>query len=738
MQTSADTPGAPIASALLAAALCLLPSAAMSAGPLYKDPSSPVAARVEDLLGRMTPEEKLGQLQQLDGEADGSIRPEHLGLARKGQLGSTLNVRGARRVNELQKAALESRLQIPLLFAFDVIHGYRTIFPIPLAEAASFDPEAARAAAAAAAAEAAAAGVRWTFAPMVDIARDARWGRIAEGSGEDPFLGARFARARVEGFQGRDYSAPDKVAACAKHWAAYGAAEAGRDYNTTEVSENTLRNVYYPPFQAAVEAGVATFMSAFNDLGGVPASGNPATLTGTLRRGWGFDGFVVSDYTSVQELIAHGLAADGADAAAQALNAGVDMEMVSRLYNEHGAALLKDGRLPAAALDEAVRRVLRVKFRAGIFDRPYADASREAVLLAPAHRRLAREIAGKTMVLLRNEGGLLPLSKGLRALAVIGPLADDRAAMLGSWTGDGKASDAVSVLEGIRAKLPRAEVVHVPGCAVQGGGDEGFAAAVAAARKAGAAVLVLGESPDMSGEAASRADIGLPGRQLELARAVAAAGVPVAAVLVNGRPLTLGGLAEAVPAVLEAWQPGTEGGHAAADALFGDVDPGGKLPASFPRSVGQLPLDEKNKYSSKYLDVPVTPLYPFGHGLSYTSFRLADLRLSAREIPPDGTLTVSVAVENAGPRVGDETVQLYIRDLAASVTRPVRELKGFQRLTLKPGAARRVSFTLGPRGLGFYGRDGRFVVEPGAFQVFVGTSSVGGLTGSFSVAAKTP
>jgi len=353
------------------------------------------------------------------------------------------------------------------------------------------------------------------------------------------------------------------------------------------------------------------------------------------------------------------------------------------------------------------------------------------------------------MVLLRNEGGLLPLSKGLRALAVIGPLADDRAAMLGSWTGDGKASDAVSVLEGIRAKLPRAEVVHVPGCAVQGGGDEGFAAAVAAARKAGAAVLVLGESPDMSGEAASRADIGLPGRQLELARAVAAAGVPVAAVLVNGRPLTLGGLAEAVPAVLEAWQPGTEGGHAAADALFGDVDPGGKLPASFPRSVGQLPLyynqkatgrppDEKNKYSSKYLDVPVTPLYPFGHGLSYTSFRLADLRLSAREIPPDGTLTVSVAVENAGPRVGDETVQLYIRDLAASVTRPVRELKGFQRLTLKPGAARRVSFTLGPRGLGFYGRDGRFVVEPGAFQVFVGTSSVGGLTGSFSVAAKTP
>lgn len=723
--------------------LCLGGSALAAAGP------NGVEGRVSALLDRMTLEEKLGQLQQLDGEADGSIRPEHLGLARKGLLGSTLNVRGARRVNELQKAALESRLKIPILFAFDVIHGYRTIFPIPLGEAASFDPGAARSAAAAAAAEAAAAGVRWTFAPMVDIARDARWGRIAEGSGEDPFLGAAFARARVEGFQGRDYSGPANVAACAKHWAAYGAAEAGRDYNTTEVSENTLRNVYYPPFQAAVEAGAATFMSAFNDLGGVPASGNPGTLTGVLRRDWGFDGFVVSDYTSVQELIAHGLAADGADAAAQALNAGVDMEMVSRLYNEHGAALLKDGRLPAAVLDEAVRRVLRVKFRTGIFERPYAEASREAVLIAPAHRRLAREIAGKTMVLLRNEGGILPLSKDLRSLAVIGPLADDRAAMLGSWIGDGKADDAVSVLSGIRAKLPRAEVVHVQGCAVQGGGGEDFAAAVAAAKKAGAAVLVLGESPDMSGEAASRADIGLPGRQLELARAVAAAGVPVAAVLVNGRPLTLGGLAEAVPAILEAWQPGTEGGHAAADALFGDVNPGGKLPASFPRSVGQLPLyynqkatgrppDEKNKYSSKYLDVPVTPLYPFGFGLSYTTFSLSDLRLSSREILPDGTLSVSVKVENTGKRTGDETVQVYIRDLAASVTRPVRELKGFQRLTLGPGSKKSVSFRLDSRHLGFYGRDGRFVVEPGAFQVFVGTSSAGGLEGAFSVVAKKP
>ncbi|MBI5624712.1 MAG: glycoside hydrolase family 3 C-terminal domain-containing protein [Elusimicrobia bacterium] len=708
-----------------------------------------VEDRVEDLLGRMTVEEKLGQLQQLDGEADGRWRPEHLVLARKGRLGSTLNVRGAKRVNELQKAAVEgSRLKIPILFAFDVIHGYRTVFPIPLAEAASFDPDVARASARVAAREASAAGVRWTFAPMVDVARDSRWGRVAEGSGEDPYLGSAFALARVQGFQGRDYSAPESVAACAKHWAAYGAAEAGRDYNTTDVSETALRNVYFPPFQAAVEAGVATFMSAFNDLNGVPSSANPYTLTGVLRKEWGFGGLVVSDYTSVAELINHGFAADGAEAASKALNAGVDMEMVSRLYNEHGPSLLKSGAWSPAALDEAVRRVLRVKFRAGLFERPYADESREKVLLAPDHLKAAREAAGRTMVLLKNDGGVLPLPEGLGNIAVIGPLADDKAALLGSWTGDGRAEDAVTILSGIRAAAgPKTKVSYAKGCGVSGKDEGGFAEAASVAGKADAVVLVLGESPDMSGEAASRSDLGLPGRQLELAALVAGANKRTAVVLLNGRPLTLTDLAATVPAIMEAWQPGTQGGLAVADALFGEVNPGAKLPMSFPRTVGQLPLyynhkntgrppDEDNKYSSKFLDVPVTPLYAFGHGLSYTSFRLSGLRLSEASIPQDGRLTVSVSLENTGPRAGDETAQLYVRDKASSVTRPVRELKGFERVTLKPGEKKDVSFVLGPEHLGYYLGDGRFGVEPGAFQVFVGTSSQGGLEASFKVAPK--
>ncbi len=694
----------------------------------------------------MTVAEKLGQLQQLDGEAEGAARPEHFDLARQGRLGSVLNVRGARRVNELQKAAVEgSRLNIPILFGFDVIHGYRTVFPIPLAEAASFDPAVAQRDAAVAADEASAAGVRWTFAPMVDIARDARWGRIAEGSGEDPYLGSALARARVQGFQGLDYSAPDKVLACAKHWAAYGAAEAGRDYNTTEVSESTLRNVYFPPFRAAVQAGVGTFMSALNDLGGVPSSANPFTLTQVLRKEWGFDGFVVSDYTSVQELIAHGFVADGSEAARKALSAGVDMEMVSRLYGEHGPALFKAKRLSEKVLDEAVRRILRVKFRAGLFERPYADEAREKFLLSSENLRAAREAAGRSMVLLRNKDGVLPLAKDLDVLAVIGPLAEDKAALLGAWTGDGRAQDAVSILDGIRAAVsPKTQVMFARGCEVQGGGSEGIAQALEIARKSRAVILVLGEGPDMSGEASSRSDIGLPGRQLELARRLAALGLPTAVVLVNGRPLALTGLAEATLALLEAWQPGTQGGPAVADVLFGGVNPGGKLPATFPRSVGQEPLyynhkstgrptDETNKYTSKYLDVPSSPLYPFGYGLSYTDFVLSDLSLSAGSIPVDGRLKVSVQVENNGRRAGDEVVQLYIRDLAASVARPVRELKGFQRVSLAPGEARVVEFELGPEELGFYALDGRFQVEPGRFHLFVGDSSVGGLEASFMV-----
>ncbi|HEX8162485.1 MAG TPA: glycoside hydrolase family 3 N-terminal domain-containing protein [Pyrinomonadaceae bacterium] len=752
-----------------------------------------VERRVEALLARMTLAEKLGQLQQLDGEANGNFRPEHLELIRRGLLGSTLNVRGARRTNELQRVAVnESRLGIPHLFAFDVIHGYRTLFPVPLGEAASFDPRAAERSAEIAARESAAAGVRWTFAPMVDVARDARWGRVVEGAGEDPYLGAAFARARVRGFQGADYSAPDRVVACAKHFVAYGAAEAGRDYNTVDLSERTLREVYLPPFKAAVEAGVGTLMSGFNALNGVPVSANPFTLTDVLRGEWKFDGVVVSDYTSVDELIRHGVAADGKDAARLALSAGVDVEMVSRLYNQHGAALLSEKKLSTAQIDEAVRRVLRVKFRLGLFERPYTDESLEAkVILSAGHRAAAREIAARSLVLLKNERGALPLDKNLRTLAVVGPLADDPKAPMGSWAGDGRVEDTVSLLAGIRAKVsPQTKIVYAKGVAIEGRGVTGnyddappaasaadaatnaggtnsaaapdptsarlatapvgagaFDEAVSAARGADAVVVAVGETAEMSGEASSRTSLDLPGRQLELIQAIHATGKPYVVVLMNGRPLTLGWLAENSPAILETWFAGTEAGDAISDVLFGDYNPGAKLPVSFPRAVGQEPLyynhlntgrppDAGNKYTSKYLDVPWTPLYPFGHGLSYTTFKLSDLRLGAPSITPAGRMTVSVDVENTGPRGGDEVVQLYVRDVVASVARPVAELKGFERVSLRAGERRRVSFTLTPAELGFYDRAMRFRVEPGAFKVTVGTSSIGGLEASFDVTDK--
>lgn len=717
-----------------------------------------IERRIDALLSQMTLEEKLGQLQQLDGHADGRFRDEHLELARKGLLGSTLNVRGAAQVNALQRAAVDgSRLKIPLIFAFDVIHGYRTVFPIPLGEAASWDPAAAERSAAIAAAESRAAGLHWTFAPMVDIARDARWGRIAEGAGEDPYLGAMMAAARVRGFQGDDYSRPDKVVACAKHWVGYGAAEAGRDYNSVDMSEHMLRSIFFPPFKAAVDAGVGTFMSAFNDLNGVPASGNYFTLTQVLRNEWKFDGVVVSDYNSVIELIKHGFAADQADAARLALRAGVDMEMISKSYVTHGAQHVKDGRIPLEAVDQAVRRVLRIKLRAGIFERPYADAEHEKkAMLTPASRAAARDIAARSMVLLKNDG-VLPLATSLRRIAVIGPLADDRPNMMGNWTGDGRKEDVVTVVEGIRAALGRStEVLHAPGVSLDvaqlttanpnpvASDRGGIAKAVAVAKTADAVVLVIGETGAMSGEASSRASIDLPGAQLELAQALLDTRKPVAVVLMNGRPLNLTALAARAPAILEAWFPGTEAGHAVADVVFGRVSPGGKLPVTFPRHVGQAPIyynqkstgrppDPKDKYTSKYLDVEWTPLYPFGHGLSYTEFALRDLRLTATRIGPAESLTVSVDVANAGKRRGEEVVQLYIQDPVASVTRPIQELKGFTRVALDPGEHRRVEFVLGSKELGFLNQSLKWVVEPGEFRVRVSNSSVGGLLGTFEV-----
>jgi beta-glucosidase len=712
-----------------------------------------IERRVDALLRRMTQEEKLGQLQILDGEANGNYRPEHVEMIRKGLLGSTLNVRGAKRTNELQRIAVEqSRLKIPVLFGFDVIHGYRTIFPISLGEAASWDPATVERAASVAAAEAAASGVRWTFAPMVDIARDPRWGRISEGAGEDPYLGAAMARARVRGFQGRDYSAPDKVIACAKHWVAYGAAEGGRDYNTTDVSERTLREIYFPPFKAALEAGVGTFMSAFNDLNGVPTSANPFTLTTVLRNEWKFDGFVVSDYESVRELINHGLAANEEEAARAALSAGVDMEMISRLYGKYAPQLIREGKLTQANIDEAVRRVLRIKFRLGLFDRPYTDEAREqTIILSRANVEAAREVAARSMVLLKNEREVLPISRDIRSIAVIGPLADNQPDILGSWLGDGRKEDAVTLLAGIRAKLsPTTKINYAIGCGVTGRSIDGsadeltLAEAARAAQESDVAIVAVGESAEMSGEASSRASLDLPGRQLDLVKAVVATGKPTVVVLMNGRPLTINWVAEHSSAILETWFAGIQAGNAIADVLFGDVNPGGKLPVTFPRDVGQVPLyynhkstgrppDPNNKYTSKYLDAPVTPLFPFGFGLSYTRFRLSNLRLGAASIKPDGRVAVTVDIENTGKLEGDEVVQLYIRRNAASVTRPVRELKGFERIMLKPAQTKRVEFTLTPEHLGFYNRDMRFVVEPGGIKVFVGTNSVDGLEANFGV-----
>ena len=693
--------------------------------------------RISALLARMTLAEKLGQLQQLDGEANGNFRPEHVEMVRKGLLGSTLNVRGAARTNQLQRVAMnESRLKIPMLFGFDVIHGYRTVFPIPLGEVATWDPIAVERNAAIAAKEARAAGVHWTFAPMVDIARDARWGRIAEGSGEDPFLGSAMAHARVLGFQGNDYSAHDKVVACAKHWVAYGAAEAGRDYNTTDMSERTLREVYFPPFKAAVDAGVGTFMSAFNDLNGVPTSANRFTLTQVLRGEWKFDGIVVSDYESVKELINHGLAANEKDAAEAGLNAGVDMEMVSRLYNKHGADLLKERSLTLARIDEAVRRVLRIKFRLGLFERPYADEARESgSIFTPEHLAAARETAARSFVLLKNEGRVLPLNKNLKTIAIVGPLADTQKEMIGSWTGDGKPEDAVTLLAGVKSKVsPETVIKYAKGCELNDDSTSGFDDAVRIARESDVVIIAAGESAEMSGEAASRSSLDLPGVQMQLIKAIHATGKPYAVVLMNGRPLTINWAAENSPAILETWFAGTQAGNAIADVLFGDVNPGGKLPVTFPRTVGQAPLyynhkntgrppDAKNKYTSKYLDVPWTPQFPFGYGLSYTQFKISNLQLSALQIGLADKLTVTADVQNAGSRAGDEVVQLYIRDVAASVTRPVKELKGFQRITLQPGETKRVQFKLGPDQLGFYNRMMRFVVEPGEFRVMVGPNS---------------
>lgn len=718
-------------------------------------PARPAAGRLDALLARMTLEEKLGQLTQLEGAWDApggpKIADRYRAMIAEGQVGSFLSVFGADFTRELQTIAVErSRLGVPLLFAFDVIHGFRTTFPVPLAEAASWDPAAVENAARVAASEATAAGIHWTFAPMVDVARDARWGRIVEGAGEDPYLGMVMAAARVRGFQGADLAAPDTLLACAKHFAAYGAPEGGRDYNTVELSERTLRDVYLPPFRAAVDAGVVTLMSGFNDLGGMPASAHRGLLTGVLRGEWGFRGFVVSDWESVGELVKHGLAADRAEAGRLALTAGVDMEMVSKIYVGELVAEVRAGRVPVAAVDRAVRRVLEAKERLGLFDDPYrySDPRREKErILTAEHRAAARAMARESMVLLGNRANLLPLAPAaLRTVAVIGPLADSRQAPLGPWSVPGRAADVVPVLDGLRAALPRARVLHEQGVPVEGGDAAGIARAARLARRADAVILVLGESDAMSGEAKSRSDLSLPGRQLELARAVIAANPRTAVVLMNGRPLAIPELAARAPALLETWFLGVETGNAVADVLLGAYNPSGKLPVTFPTATGQEPLyynhkstgrpgDARVVWSSKYIDAPIPPLFPFGHGLSYTRFEYADLAIAPDAPGGRDTVAVTFSVKNAGERAGVEVAQLYIRDPAASTTRPVLELKGFARVELQPGQTRAVRIELPVAMLAFHGADMRRAVEPGDIQVMVGSSSADlRLRGQFRIA----
>ena len=723
--------------------------------PARRSPDPVMERFIDSVLARMTIEEKVGQLTQYSGRgtSTGPQVPEG-GEAeiRAGKVGSFLGVYGAGYTGRMQHVAVEeSRLGIPLLFAHDVIHGFRTIFPVPLAEAASFDPAAVERAARVSAAEAAAHGLHWTFAPMVDIARDPRWGRIVEGAGEDPYLGAAMAAARVRGFQGTDLADTLKILATAKHFVAYGAAEGGRDYNTADVSERTLREVYLPPFHAAVRAGAGSVMAAFNDLDGVPMHANRRLIDGLLRGEWGWDGVLVSDYTGVMELIHHGVAADSAQAALLALNAGVDIDMVSGIYLHEIPRLLREHRLSEAMVDSAVRRVLRAKYRLGLFQDPYrysSPAREKALTLTPAHLAAARQMARESIVLLRNEDGVLPLSKDIGALAVIGPLADDSASTLGSWSAAGRAEDAVTVAEGLRrAVAPSTAILRARGTGVSDFDTSGIAEAVRTARRADAVVLVLGEDRDMSGEARNRSSLALPGAQLRLAQAVVATGTPVVVVLMNGRPLATPWLAEHVPAIIEAWYLGVQMGPAVADVIFGDYNPGGKLPVSVPRAVGQVPIyydhvntgrppSEKDRYTSKYLDLPWTPLYPFGYGLSYTTFSYGAPRLSASEIHPADSLVVSVDVSNTGARAGDEVVQLYLRDDVASVARPVKELRRFRRITLRPGETRTVAFTLTSADLAFYDRSMHHVVEPGTFTVFVGTSSESTRQARFTLAGR--
>ncbi len=690
----------------------------------------PIKERVTDLLSRMTLSEKIGQMCQYSGVTSDSKK-----LAREGLVGSFLNVVSPKEIYELQTAAVkESRLGIPILFGLDVIHGYSTIFPIPLAQASTWDPGLVKRCAEVSAEEAHSQGIRWTFSPMVDIARDPRWGRIAEGAGEDPYLGMVMAQAYVRGYQGDSLSPRSELLACAKHYVAYGAAEGGRDYNTADVSQITLRDIYLLSFKAAIDAGAGTIMSAFDDLDGVPASANPFTLKTILKGEWHFKGFVVSDWDAVGELIDQGIACDSAEATQKAVEAGVDMDMVGP-YHDHLEALVKSGKVPISVIDDAVRRILRVKFKLGLFEHPYVDVKKaETSLMLPKYLKLARQEAREAIVLLKNENHILPLSKDMKSIAVIGPLADDKHDMLGCWYCQGRPGRVVSLLDGIKAKLsPQTKLYYAKGCGITDTSTAGFAGALEAAKKADVVVLAVGESGTMTGEAESRAFLNIPGVQVKLVKQIVALGKPVVEVLMSGRPLSISWSSRHVPAILETWFLGTEAGNAIADVLFGDYNPSGKLTATFPRTVGQVPIfydhmntgrppSRTNHYSSKYIDLPIGPLYPFGFGLSYTEFKFSNLRVKHDPNVADGFI-VTADVKNIGKLAGVEVAQLYIRQRCASVTRPVEQLEGFKRVEIEPGHTNTVRFKLTPYEISFINAHMKRVIEAGSLEIMVGGSS---------------
>jgi beta-glucosidase len=715
-----------------------------------------VERAIDSILATLTLDEKVGQLVQYSGGFEtgpaGRAIPGQLhAQIREGKVGSLLNALGAAETRELQRIAVEeSRTKIPLIFGLDVIHGYKTTFPIPLGEAATWDPDAVELSARVQAQEASAGGIHWTFGPMVDIARDPRWGRMAEGSGEDPYLGALMAAAHVRGYQGTSLSDPTTLVACAKHFAAYGGAEGGRDYNTVDISERTLCDIYLPPFKAAVDAGVGTLMASFNEISGVPSSGNRQLLTDILRNEWKFDGFVVSDWGSIGEMIQHGFAADSADAARLAINAGLDMDMMAGCYGGYLADLVKTGRVSQATLDESVRRVLHMKFRLGLFADPYRGVSvarEKESLLTPSNLAATREVARKSLVLLKNEGGLLPLRKNVHRIAVIGPLANNQSDPIGPWAGSPDTLNVVTVLHGIRNAVPEADVVYARGCGIQDNASAGISHAASLAKKSDVAIIVAGEAEWMSGEASSRSSLAIPGLQEELIKEVVATGTPVVLVLMNGRSLAIGWEAEHVTSIVEAWFPGLEGGNAIADVLFGDVAPAGRLPVTFPRVTGQVPLyynhkntgrpyDDMVKYTSRYLDVASTPLFPFGYGLTYTTFAYQGLRLDRNTLGMSDTLRATVGIRNTGERDGEEVVQLYVRDDVGSVTRPVKELKAFRRVRVKKQGTAEVTLTVPVSALAFTGLDMKTRVEPGTFHVIVGPNAEEGLSEKFVVEAR--